>query len=211
MGLFGKKEEKVRAEISFEQLTALREYMERHLKADRNESEQSASEPTQRESVKYSLMDPGYDEDGITDIHKYMASAKKDSALLNHPAIQKAYHQWEKETAVHRTFSSEVLQILDNRKAKHADFYKGIQLDKRVFSCMKKDFMYKPSRDTAIRCCVGLKLSYEEASELLKLAGYALSPGDSRDLVLRYCLENEIWDIDLINGLLGAWGEKEIR
>ena len=69
---------------------------------------------------------------------------------------------------------------------------------------MKTDYCYKPSKKTAIRCCIGLKLNGEEAEALLKLAGYAFSPNDPDDLVVKFCLENGIWDIPGINYMLYA-------
>ena len=39
----------------------------------------------------------------------------------------------------------------------------------------------------------------------MKLAGYALSPSDPCDLVIRFCLEKEIWDIGTINYLLSSF------
>ena len=50
-----------------------------------------------------------------------------------------------------------------------------------------------------------------KTAELLKLAGYSLSPSDSRELVLRFCLENRIYDIFSINCLLEAMGAKELK
>ena len=64
---------------------------------------------------------------------------------------------------------------------------------------------YKPSKKTAFQCCVGLHLDVPAAEKLLKLAGYALSPSEPYDLVIRFCLEKELWELDTINYLLGSF------
>ena len=218
MGLFRRKPA---ASVPEEQVASLRGYVEEHLswyrpkpKPDPQMKEavaEPASKPRPSDGVKYSLPDPEYDLDEIKDIRRFLSNAQKDAALFDHPVLQKAYHEWEKKNAVTRSFSSEVVRMIKELEIKPSDFYKEAGIDKRVFHTMKKDYLYKPSKETAFRCCAGLKLSYEETAELLKLAGYSLSPSDSRELVLRFCLENRIYDIFSINCLLEAMGEKELK
>ena len=50
----------------------------------------------------------------------------------------------------------------------------------------------RPSRNSAIMLAFGLKLNIEETQEFLNSAGYSLSCSDTRDLILRYCIENSI-------------------
>lgn len=207
MGLL--KRDTERAEIPFERIAALREYVNRQLDLYRKGRQEDAAKREER--VQYSFREPAYDENGIMDMGRFLDDARKDNALFGNPAMQKTYRRWEKETAAYRTFSSEILRMLEERKIRPADFYREAQIDKRVFHTMKKDYLYKPSKDTAFRCCAGLKLTYEETAGLLELAGYSLSPGDSRELVLRFCLENRIYDIYSINCMLNAMGEKELR
>ena len=69
---------------------------------------------------------------------------------------------------------------------------------------------YKPSRKTALRCCVGLHLDPEEAEELLKLAGFSLSPSEPNDLIIRFCLEKKLWEIEDINYLLSAFDLEDL-
>ena len=127
--------------------------------------------------------------------------------MFDSPALQKTYHEWERKTATKRTFSSEVLKKLNEMHMKPAEFYKAAGLDKRVFHALKSDYLYTPSKATAIRCCLGLRLKYDEAIELLELAGYSFSPSNSKELVIRFCMENEVFDIPSINYMLTAMGE----
>ena len=200
MALFRKKPA---ASVTEEQIAELRAYVERRRTARLAEKPES--------DIRYSIALPPYNKDGVTDINRFISDARKDSALVNHPALQKTYHQWEKQAAVRKTFSSEVVRMIQERNIRASEFYKKAGIDKRVFHTMKEDYLYKPSKETAFRCCVGLGLSYDGTTELLKLAGYSLSPSDSRELVLRFCIENRIYDIYSINCLLNAMGEKELR
>lgn len=190
----------------------LQKYLERlQTYIDENLPKQSESPkpepPKSNEHIRYSLAEPAYNEDYIPDMRRFLSQAKMDSAMFNTPALKKTYHLWEKKTAITKTFSSEVIHRLKESKTRPADFYKAAELDKRVYSSMKRDYCYTPSRATAIKCCFALHLSYQDAEQLLKLAGYSLSPGQSKDLALRFCLENGIYDIANVNYLLDALGE----
>ena len=163
--------------------------------------------PKGESHIRYSLAEPAYSEDHIPNMKRFLSQAKMDTAMYNAPALKKTYHLWEKKTAVTRSFSSEIIRRLKESKTRPADFYRAAELDKRVYSSMKRDYCYSPSRITAIKCCLALRLSYPEAEQLLKLAGYSLSPGLSKDLAIRFCLENGIYDIPNVNYLLEALGE----
>ncbi len=190
----------------------LQEHLNR-LKAYIDESLSKQDEPPkpaparQNSGFRYSLAEPFYDEKQISDMDRFLSQAKMDTAMYNTPALKKTYHIWEKNTAVTKTFSSEVIRRLKENRIRPADFYKAAELDKRVYSSMKRDYCYSPSRTTAIKCCLALHLSYQDAEQLLKLAGYSLSPGLSKDLAIRFCLENGIYDIPNVNYMLEALGE----
>ena len=128
--------------------------------------------------------------------------AGKEGVLCEPPAVEETYHAWEREHAELKSFSSEVVRMVRERYRKISDFYRASGIDKRTFYKIRTDFGYTPSRKTAFRCCIGLKLSAAEAEKLLQLAGLAFSPNDPDDLVIRFCLEKGIYDIQGINYML---------
>jgi len=58
------------------------------------------------------------------------------------------------------------------------------------------------SKSTALALAIGLRLSVQEAQDLLARAGFAFSPCDKRDLIVRYFLENGDHDIARVNAAL---------
>ena len=169
--------------------------------------------------IKYSLPPlSGDGTDTITDMVKFTQEAKMDMALYDSPRMEKTYHVWEKQNAEYKSFSSEVTRMVREKYRKPSDFYRASGIDKRTWHRISSDYGYKPSRTTAFRCCIGLKLDVEEAEALLKLAGMAFSPSDPDDLVLKFCLEKGIQDIPGINYMLYRYatspmeeGQKQIR
>ena len=123
-------------------------------------------------------------------------------------SIAKQYYEWEKKNAVRKSFSSEVLRLLEERRTDPVAFYKRAGLDKKMFYKIKSDYLYRPSKDTAVKCCLGLRLSIREAEALIDTAGYSLTRGDGRDLAIRYCLEKGILNLKDVNYLLSEIGER---
>lgn len=135
---------------------------------------------------------------------------KKDLSLLDSPAMKRYYHSWEKKASVTKTFSSEVMRMVNKKYTKMSTFYRPAGIDKRTFHKLRNDYLYKPSRSTAIKCCLALGLDKPETDELLKLAGYSLSPSDPSDLVVMFCIEKGIRDLASVNYLMDSFDLKDL-
>ncbi len=152
--------------------------------------------------VQYSIGPFFGEKDTIEDMKEFAKEAEKDMALYDSPAMENTYHEWEKKNSEHKSFSSEVVRMVNEKYEKASDFYRAANIDKRTYHKIKTEYDYVPSRITAFRCCIGLQLSVEEAEELLSLAGMAFSPREPDDLVLKFCLENGIRDIPGVNYMM---------
>ncbi len=104
------------------------------------------------------------------------------------------------------TFAEKVDQILDERGLKRPEVYRRAGMDRTLFSKILSNRNYSPSKDTAISVSFGLKLSLEEADDLLKRAGYALSHSVARDLVIECCFMEGIYDVVKVNIILEKLG-----
>ena len=69
------------------------------------------------------------------------------------------------------------------------------KVDKKVFSKIKNNPDYHPTKLTAMCLCVGAELNEDETRDLLARAGYALSPCDKTDVIFKYFIEHEIYDM----------------
>lgn len=93
------------------------------------------------------------------------------------------------------TFSQRLLSLIEQKKLNNSDVYKDAALDKKIFSKLKNNKDYQPNKLTALRLCIGAKLTVDEAKELLALAGYAFSPCSKLDLIFQFFLERQNYDI----------------
>lgn len=82
------------------------------------------------------------------------------------------------------------------------DAYKRSNVSKKVFSDIRSNINYQPNKKTAVAFCIGLKLNMKETEDLLRRAGYSLSNSISFDIVIKYCINEKIYDIMRVNELL---------
>lgn len=101
------------------------------------------------------------------------------------------------------TFSESVLRIIDMKKIpKDSIVYKRANLDKSVFSKLRSNPGYVPSKSTAVALAIALELNMDQTCDLLRKAGYALSPSSLADVIVSYFIENGLYDIFEINAVL---------
>ncbi|MBQ6595401.1 MAG: O-acetyl-ADP-ribose deacetylase [Clostridia bacterium] len=101
-------------------------------------------------------------------------------------------------------FSEALLRLIDERGMSDAECYHRANIDRRLFSKIRSNPDYRPSRQTAMAFCVALRLTFSEAQALPKRAGYAFSRSSRSDIVVEYCLRTGQYDINAINQVLFA-------
>lgn len=112
--------------------------------------------------------------------------------------------------AMNQTFVEKLMGLITQKGVKDSAVYKAAQIDRRLFSKIMSDSNYKPAKDTAIAIALALKLTLEQAKDLLSRAGYTFSHSSKRDVVIEYFFRNQIYNLTDINIVLEKLEQKPI-
>lgn len=99
-------------------------------------------------------------------------------------------------------FGELLFNFIDKKGLTDTEVYKKGLIDRRLFSKIRCNENYIPRKENVIKLCLALSLSETETKELLYSAGYSLSKNNDFDLIILFCLENNIYDINIINNYL---------
>ncbi|WLR54414.1 hypothetical protein LC048_18530 [Mesobacillus subterraneus] len=91
-----------------------------------------------------------------------------------------------------------------------AVIYKKAGIDRRHFSKIRSNPQYRPSKNTVIALGLALELTKKETDKLLSSAGYSLSDSETSDLVIQFCIERQIYEIDQVNYALDYFSQKPL-
>lgn len=106
------------------------------------------------------------------------------------------------------TFSEMLLRLVDEKGfAKDSIVYKRANIERSVFSKLRSNKHYTPSKSTAVALCIALELNLDQTKDLLARAGYALSPSSLGDVIVSFFIENSQYDIFEINAALFQYNQ----
>lgn len=104
-------------------------------------------------------------------------------------------------------FSETLLALIDQRGLADAEVYHRANLSRQLFSKIRSNPAYRPTKPTAVALAMALELDVPATQDLLSRAGLTLSRTSKFDVIVRFFLEHGIYDIYQLNEALFAYDQ----
>lgn len=149
--------------------------------------------------IKKNYVAPKKNKTGFLSIFRFWKRNRTKNKAYEYACFEKCASF---EHNLQEPFVQYLFKIIDEKGMKDSEVYKKANLDRRLFSKIRCDINYSPSKNTVLALAIGLELDIDETKSFLEKAGFALSKSILTDVIVEFYILKKDYDIFKINQAL---------
>ena len=107
-------------------------------------------------------------------------------------------------------FSETLLKLIDKTGKKDSDIYKKANIDRKLFSKIRNNPNYKPTKPTALAFAIALELDLDETKDFIGRAGYTLTHSSKFDIIVEYFIITKNYNVFELDAMLFKYDQSLI-
>lgn len=124
---------------------------------------------------------------------------KEPQIFASDPRSLEIYLNEYREAHKNHNFRNTLLDMIAEKRLSHIEVYKRARIDRKLFSKIKTNIDYIPSKKTVFALAIGMGLDLAETNSLLEAAGYHLSNTILFDVIMEFFISQHNYDLYQIN------------
>lgn len=121
----------------------------------------------------------------------------------------RSYYEIGERLSQLKPFIDYIYQDITRLYESNSAFYNHCNISRQVFSKMQ-EANYDPTKETMYKILIGLNLSIMDAVILMENAGYTFTYKNNTQLIIIFCILNEIYNTEDVDTLLSEFGEETL-